>query len=176
MRSDTQIFVAGGTCVIDDVDVFVNRVRQFANANKIVIQLFDANKLYGDTHLLSTAYHALRSEREDRMTTNSIEMELLLYAAGERQLKVAIPKIGIKQGHNNVGIVFINRSKGTLDENRLINTFFSLLTITRDDHVLTGTEETLRLFGITDQEILTVSKENYGSLILEKIALVDIIK
>jgi tRNA threonylcarbamoyladenosine modification (KEOPS) complex Cgi121 subunit len=50
------------------------------------------------------------------------------------------------------------------------------LDIARDDDVLEGDENTLRSFGISDEEKQTVSKQYYASLILERIALIDIIK
>lgn len=176
MVCDAQILIAGGTCTIDHVESFINKVQQFAKDNQMIIQLFDAEKIFGKIHILSAAQHALRSEKEKRMTTNSIEMELLLYASGERQLKLAIPKIGVKKGFTNVAAVFIIRSNVTIDEKELVNTFFSILNIARDDDVLIGDEHTLQSFGISDDEKQTVSKQNYGGLILEKIALIDIIK
>lgn len=176
MICDVQIIIAGGTCTIDHVESFIDKVHQFSEDNHLILQVFDADKIYGAIHLFSAAHHALRSEKEKRMTTNSIEMELLLYASGERQLKLAIPKIGIKKGYNNVGVLFILRSNEKKDEKKLINNFFSMVNITRDDTILTGDENTLQLFGISDDEKRTVTKKNYGALILEKIALIDIIK
>ena len=42
--------------------------------------------------------------------------------------------------------------------------------------VLKGDIDTLHRFGISDKELVSVPEEHYGDLILEKIALVDIIK
>ncbi|MFH1013914.1 MAG: KEOPS complex subunit Cgi121 [Thermoplasmatota archaeon] len=176
MASDVKILIAGGSCTIEHVDSFMDAVHHFAEKNQMIIQLFDAEKIYGKPHLLSAVHHALRSEKEKRMTTNSIEMELLLYASGERQLKLAIPKMGVKNGCNDVAVVFLIRSDVLADEMVLVHTFFSSLDIDRDDDVLEGNENTLRLFGISDGEKQTVSKQYYASLILERIALIDIIK
>jgi len=176
MVSDARILIVGGSCTIDNVDFFMNAVHQFAEKNQMIIQLFDAEKIYGKPHLLSAVHHALRSEKEKRMTTNSIDMELLLYASGERQLKLALSKMGIKKGYNDVAVVFILRSDVLVDETGMVQTLFSSLDIARDDGVLEGDETTLRLFGISDGEKQTVSKQNYGFLILERIALVDITK
>ncbi len=176
MVHDIKIIIAGGTCTIDHLESFINKVQQFAENNQMIIQLFDAERVYGKIHILSATLHALRSEKEKRMKTNSIEMELLLYASGERQLKLAIPKIGVKNGHNTIAVVFIIEPNNAMDEEECVNNFFSKLNIIRDDDVLVGDERTLHLFGISYEEKQTVSKQNYGALILEKIALLDVIK
>ena len=45
-----------------------------------------------------------------------------------------------------------------------------------DDKVLEGNKETLIKFGIEENEIETVTKEKYSYIILEKVAMVDILK
>ena len=99
-------------------------------------------------------------------------MEILLYASGERQLKLAIPKIGIKKDHADIAFIFI----GNKISDKLIGELLQELSLKRDDKVLEGNINTLKKFGLKEREIKTVSKDKYESLILEKIALVDIIK
>ena len=99
-------------------------------------------------------------------------MEILLYVSGERQLKLAIPKIGIKKGKIDIAFIFI----GKKIPNKLINDLLQKLLLKRDDKILQGDINTLKKFGLTELEIKTISKDKYGDLILEKIALVDIIK
>ena len=48
--------------------------------------------------------------------------------------------------------------------------------MTQDASVLEGDRETLKRFGITGLEIRTVPEAKYGDLILEKVAMVDVIK
>ncbi|GAG37349.1 unnamed protein product, partial [marine sediment metagenome] len=105
-------------------------------------------------------------------TTNSLGMEILLYASGERQLKLAIPKMGIKKGKGNIAFVFTN---GKISD-KLVNEILKHLTLKRDDKVLDGDRNTLKKFGLKETEIETVKKAKYGNLILEKVAMVDIIK
>jgi tRNA threonylcarbamoyladenosine modification (KEOPS) complex Cgi121 subunit len=102
-------------------------------------------------------------------------MEIILYAAGERQLKLAIPKIGFKKGEVNIVALFYSE-KNKLDLDLVINNFLKEFDLKKDNKVLKGDVNTLKKFGITDSEIKTVSEERYGDLILEKVAMVDIIK
>ena len=52
----------------------------------------------------------------------------------------------------------------------------SSLNLKRDDKVLEGDVDTLKRFGITEDELSTIPESKYGDLLLEKVALVDIIK
>jgi len=171
-----KIIVVGGTCAIEELEHFIQKIQRFAEEYQIIIQSFNAEMIYGKSHLLSAAEHALRSEKEQRMTTNSIEMELFLYASGERQIKLAIPKLGVKKGHNTIALVIIPRSSDAELNSETLDDLFSKLKIKRDDEVLKGNNNTLELFGFTKEELSTVPENKYDKLILERIALIDIIK
>ena len=173
-----MIKIVGARGNIQDVDDFLKQIFSFAKENRIIIQVFDADVVYGKNHLVSAAEHAVRAFERGKNTTNSLVMEILLYASGERQLKLAISKMGIKVGKGNVAFVLIDDikdAKGKISD-QLTNELLKLVSLKRDDKVLDGNESTLRKFGISENEIKTVTKAKYGDLILEKVAMVDIIK
>jgi len=173
-----MIQVVGARGTIKDIDSFLTQVRGFSQTFHCVIQVFDATLIYGEEHLVSAVTHALRAMKRKTNTTNSLEMEIMLYASGERQLKLAIPKMGVKQGKGSIAVVFVHETEKTSGgvSDQTIDTMLHSLSFIRDDSVLMGNMDTLKNFGITDKEFRTVKKEKYGHLILEKIALVDIIK
>jgi KEOPS complex subunit Cgi121 len=164
--------IIGATGKIQNVDKFLKNVGEFAKKHDIIIQAMDADMIYGKIHLNSAFEHAKRAIDQKTNTTNSFEMEILLYASGERQLKLAIPKMGVKKGNANVAFVLTN---GTISD-KLIENILEQLSLTRNDKVLVGDEYTLKKFGINKHEFETVTKAKYGDLILEKVAMVDIIK
>ncbi|NHJ40850.1 MAG: hypothetical protein FK731_12540 [Asgard group archaeon] len=170
-----MIKIIGAPGNIHDIEGFLKKVTQFVKENNVLIQVFDAELIYGKNHLISAYEHAKRAMDRKKNTTNSIEMETLLYASGERQLKLAIPKMGVKKSSVSVALIFIAESKTKISD-QLISEFLKELSLNRDDGVLEGNENTLKKFGITETEIRTVMKVKYGNLILEKVALVDIIK
>lgn len=167
-----MIRIIGAKGNIQDVKSFLKKIDNFSKNNKIIIQVFNADIIYGYNHLISAFEHAKRSYERNKNTTNSLGMEILLYASGERQLKTAIPKIGIKNGKSNIAFLFINSKIS----NQLINQLLENLSLTRNDEVLNGDIKTLKKFGITDLELETINEEKFENLVLEKIALVDIIK
>jgi tRNA threonylcarbamoyladenosine modification (KEOPS) complex Cgi121 subunit len=164
--------IIGAKGKISNIDKFLEKINSFCEKKNIVIQVFNANMIFGDKHIISAYEHAIRAFEQKTNTTNSLEMEILLYTSGERQLKLAIPKIGIKKGQVYVAFIFI----GDKITDKLIDELLQELLFKRDDKVLEGDINTLKKFGLKESEIKTVSKDKYGGLILEKIALVDIIK
>jgi KEOPS complex subunit Cgi121 len=170
-----MIKIIGAKGIIHDVDAFLKKVSQLVEGNDILIQVFDAELVYGKKHLISAFEHAKRAMERKTNTTNSLAMETLLYSSGERQLKLAIPKMGVKKGSVSVALIFIDKSKRkNLD--KLISDFLEELSLNRDDSVIDGDEDTLNKFGISKKELKTVTKAKYGNLILEKVAMVDLIK
>jgi len=164
--------IIGAKGNIQDIDNFLKEIESFAKNHNIIIQAFDADMIFGKNHLISSVNHAVRSIDRKTNTTNSLEMEILLYSAGERQLKLAIPKMGVKDGETRAAFVFV----GDKVPKQLIDDFISLFSLSQDDKLLEGDENTLKKFGINEDEIKTVTKDKYGDLILEKVAMVDIIK
>jgi len=168
-----MIEIVGAKGNIESVDNFLRQIQSFSKKNNVVIQVFDANVIYGKNHLISAANHAFRATERKTNTTNSLDKEILLYASGERQLKLAIPKMGVKKDGKNAAFVFVGNKKSY---DTLIDKLLKILSLKRDDKVLDGSKEKLRNFGITEKELETVTKAKYGDLILEKVAMVDIIK
>jgi len=143
--------------------------------NNLIIQAFDADLIFSKNHIFSAVEHAFRAISRKTNTTNSLEKEILLYASGERQLKLAIPKIGVKKGNSKIAIVLLKNTKKIISS-QIIDDLLKLLCLTRDDKVLEGDENTLKRFGLNEKELKTVNKAKYSDLILEKVAMVDIIK
>jgi KEOPS complex subunit Cgi121 len=170
-----MIKIIGARGNIKDIDVFLRKVENFSNKNNFTIQAFNAEMIFGKDHIISAVEHAKRSIERKTNTTNSLEKEILLYASGDRQLKLAIPKMGVTKGNGKIAFVFVNNEKSEIP-NQITNDFLSSLNLEVDDKVLDGNIETLRKFGIKDNEIDTITEEKYGFIILEKVAMVDILK
>lgn len=174
-----MITVIGTSGTIQNIERFVQRLLVFSERETIVLQALDASAVYGKDHLVSAAKHAMRAFDHQTNATNSLALEVLLYAAGERQIHKAIKKIGIKKGKQTIAFVFIDSEQRRPDKKRihaLIQRLLEEFHLTLDDTVLEGNRNTLRKLGISDQEIRTIPESKYDELVLEKVALVDVIK
>ena len=171
-----NLTIIGGRVDILDINDFMNSIKKFSDRYNLIIQVFDAHLVYSRNHILSAISHAIRAIKEKRNRTNSLEMEILLYASGERQLKHAISKIGVKEGKNREIVLLILDTSHKYNLPRITSKILRDLHIHQDNSVINGNLETLIRFGIRQEEIDTIMKHKYEDLILEKIALVDIMK
>ena len=169
-----MIKIVGAKGNIQNIDGLLEQIQSFSQKNNVCIQVFNADMIFGKNHLISAVEHAQRSMKNKTNTTNSLGMEILLYASGERQLKLAIPKMGVKTGRAKIVLTLV-KEKGEISD-KIVNEMLNLFSLARDDSVIDGDKETLKIFGINKTELKTVSKNKYGDLILEKVAMVDIIK
>ena len=172
-----MIEIIGTKGNIQDIDLFFKQLLNLSKKYEIIIQAIDADIVYGKNHLISASKHAVRAFDQRRNSTNSFAMEILLYASGERQIQRAIQKVGIKKGKVNIALVFVDKTQenGKISD-IVIGEILKILKLIRDDKVLKGDANTLRKFGIAQHELITVPESKHGDLILEKVAMVDVIK
>lgn len=79
------------------------------------IQLVKAQLIAGPEHIEFAAQNALRSFKGPRPMTKSLAMELLLYISCQRQISVAIQRIGIARGDREIVLVSVSSSKDSLE-------------------------------------------------------------
>jgi KEOPS complex subunit Cgi121 len=174
-----MITVLGTHGTIKDIDSFVQQLLLFSKEEQLVIQAFDARVIYGKDHLISATTHAKRAFEQGTNATNSLALEILLYAAGERQIQKAIKKIGVKKGKQQIAFILtdsLNQKRNRTLDKAVIQRLLKRFHLNIDETVLKGDRNTLKRFGITNQELSTIPEEKYGDLILERVALVDVIK
>jgi KEOPS complex subunit Cgi121 len=131
------------------------------------VQLLDARLVCGRDHLVTAVEHAERAMREGTNVAKSLAVEFVLYASGERQINEAIAKMGIRDDTTEFAIAMFGG-----DSARALET----LDLTRDDTVLAASPAKLRSFGLTDEELATVPPDRQADLVLERVALVDLLK
>ncbi|RLF30996.1 MAG: hypothetical protein DRJ99_00840 [Thermoplasmata archaeon] len=176
-----MIRVVGVKGRIKNRDDFIRKVEEYSKSLNVAIQVVDANLVYSFNHLYSAAQHAIRAMRRGTNSMKSLAMEILLYAAGERQIKNAIEKIGVKE--NSKSFVFIivddvadiKDARGKISD-KDIDKMLEELHLFKNDSMLKGDKKILERFGISKNELDTVGEDRYEKLILEKVAMVDILK
>jgi KEOPS complex subunit Cgi121 len=170
-----MILMLGARGKVKDVAGFLSTVQGVAARFHVLLQVLDAEVVYGRIHLISAYEHAARAFREGTQATNSLGLETLLYASGECQIQKALAKMGVKPGTKRIAVV-LGADEEDVDLEQVTAEFLRLTSFVRDDAVLEGDRETLRRYGIGDTEVATVTPAKYGDLILEKVAMVDVLK
>lgn len=86
-----------GVAAVDDVDQFVERVGEVGGEHDCAVQVLDAGLVAGRGHLRSAVAHANRSFERGENVADDRAVEILLYAAGRRQIRQALA-MGVSEG------------------------------------------------------------------------------
>lgn len=163
-----KVNIISGTLDIPDVGEFLKFLNNIAARHGVVVQALDADKLAGERHLKFAVEKAIRSFELGRNIATSLEMEILLYAAGTRQIGRALD-MGVRKGRNNVAIVVVGNKASIEIKERIAEA--PVLEYTKDKR-----DALMEFFGITDLEVWAAGEEKIPELVLERVALVDVIK
>lgn len=157
-----------GALFIENVEDFLHKLKQKSKEKNLTIQALDADKLAGEEHLRFAVEKAMNSFRKGTNIASDLAHEIILYAAGTRQISRAI-KLGIHTGHNNIVLVAVGDDADISD----------LVEITPKPVIQydqSKKEAIMEIFGITKEEIEAAGEERIPELVLERVALVDVLK
>jgi KEOPS complex subunit Cgi121 len=135
------------------------------------MQLLRADRVVGVLHLRSAAMHAKRAMAQGRAQANSIDVEFMRYAAGERQIKAALQKMGLQETNAAAAIVAFGPKRKDV-----ILHFTEALGVAEDDRVLEATMDKLHAFGVTEKQLAATTPERHLDIVLEAVALVDLMR
>jgi KEOPS complex subunit Cgi121 len=155
---------------VDDEGRFLAGIRQVSMDYASVIVLLNADNIAGRAHVESAIRHAFRACKEKTCISNSLEMEVLLYAAGSRQCSVAT-RFGIQQGWNQVYVCICP------PDTRVWDLLCPQLTEVQEDWELIDAEKAgrlMQLFSITPEELRVAGAGGIRDLVLERVALLEV--
>jgi KEOPS complex subunit Cgi121 len=151
----TVAIVQGFTDVrVNDVTTFMERVR--TAVKPVTVQFFDADRVAGSMHLTYALLNALQAFNQRRNLSKSLEVEVLLYASGQRQIGKAIEMLGLRRDTTTLALLLLGSSAKAINEAEA--QLVDLVPGKRDDRVLALDREPKRsglktLFGVTDLEL-----------------------
>ncbi len=163
-----MIRILEGTIFIDNMEDFLDRIKKISKEKNITIQALDADKLAGEEHIRFAVEKAMNSFKAGTNIANDLAKEIMLYASGTRQISKAM-RLGIHKGKNNIALVAVGKEPDLSAFNEI-----------KPEHVLeynVSKKNLIReVFNITVEEIEAVGEEKIPELVLERVALVDVIK
>ncbi len=89
-------------------------VQQISAEFNVTFQLVDATKIAGAHHLLFATIHALSAFHTGTQRAENLGLEVLRFAAAQRQIKRALSLLGLRPTTRDLGGVLIGRPKATL--------------------------------------------------------------
>jgi len=158
---------------IDDLDEFLADIEAISEATGATIQCFDADYVAGDRHLRRAVELAARAREQGMAVADDPAVEILLYAAGRRQINQAL-EMGVDEGESSVVGVVTGGDEAAAE--RQLRAVLGATAADDTDRVILGDEETLRsFFDIGDAEVAVVDGD-LESIVLERVALLDVEK
>ncbi|MCK5024610.1 MAG: hypothetical protein KAR56_03235, partial [Thermoplasmata archaeon] len=127
------------------------------------VQLFRADRIFGKEHLQVAAELAIRSWDQGTARTKTLGMEIMLYAAAERQISGAIDKLGVQDDTTEIAIITVGR----INPEEVL----AELNLQMADDVLDAEGKDYSIYKISQEEL------NYASaseIILERMALSEL--
>jgi KEOPS complex subunit Cgi121 len=99
--------VVEGTADIDDVGAFVETLADIGDRHGVTVQAFDARYVVDRAHLELAVELAARAHDRGDAIADDFGVEILLYAAGRRQINRALT-MGISEGSCPVVVVVVD--------------------------------------------------------------------
>ena len=144
-----------------------------AKANRIApLQVVRADRVVGPQHLAHAAALALRAQAEGRAQAAKPEVEFVRYLAGERQIRSALEKVGVRDGEEAVVLMAF----GPKCQDAIRYMIHAMAPKHEDDAVIDASESKLVDFGITALEMEATTPERRLDLVLERVAEVDVLR
>jgi KEOPS complex subunit Cgi121 len=172
--------VVAGRATVDDVDEFVAALAALGDDHDCVIQAFDARYVVDRAHLDAAVDRAARAWRRDDAIAHDPGVEVLLYAAGRRQISQAL-ELGVGDGAS-VPVVAVVLSGFPTEpfetDEREGAAADALSELTTVDDLLgnaTDTDLVRSFFGVTDAE-LDATDASLSELVRERVSLLVVDK
>ena len=184
---DPAVRLVYGTAAIGALDGFLADCDAVAAETGAVVQAFDAGIVASATHLREAARLAARSIARGEAIARDPGVEILLYAAGRRQIDRAL-ELGVETGDRGVVALLTDfgdvsgAGRSSADLDRAVEAIAPLVAEASAGEAASvgGTgpadEERLREFyGISDRE-LDATRVGLSGVVRERVALLDVEK
>ena len=158
-----------GRAEVDDVDAFVAELAGIGERHGAVVQALDARYVAGRRHLEAAVRSARRAIDHDDAIADDPAVEVLLYAAGRRQIDRAL-NIGVEVGTGPVVVVVDGG-----DEDAAAG---AVATMLEPAETLGGArdEAAIRAFFDVDDAELGATDASLEELVVERVALLAVDK
>ncbi len=162
-----------GHVSIENVPAFIKQLNSIAVENACIIQAMDARKIAGQKHVEFAVEKALQAKECNNNVAKDLGVEIMRYASGKRQIEGAF-SMGVHTGENDVVLVVLG------DTEHIDRSINELKNVVSEKPVLayrpSKKKDILSQFCITDAEIEAIGEDMIPDIVLERVALVNILK
>jgi KEOPS complex subunit Cgi121 len=178
-RVTPETRLVGGRVSIEDLDAFLAELEAIAAETGAVVQAVDADRVVDGDHLRLATRLAARAVARGEAVARDPAVEVLLYAAGRRQIDQALT-LGVETGEQRVGFVvadFGDVPGAARSEASLEAAVGAVERLCEPAPVLGSFDEAAvrSYYEVTDRELEAVAGD-LSSLVHERVALLDVEK
>lgn len=149
-----------------------SRVPEAATSERgALIQVADAGAVCGADHLRGAARRALAAREAGEGIADDPAMDVLLYAAGVRQITEALEALGVAEGTTGLAAVAVHPAPAAA-----FDALGDALGADRDDAVLEPSEAALDALGVPEAQREALPRGRWPDLALEQGALLEVDK
>jgi len=178
-----------GKVRVSNVDDFLAVLKTVAHKYDVTIQAMNAELIAGEEHIKSAVKKALRAVGRNRNITNDLSLEILLYAAGRRQIERALA-MGVSESEGEsaktVAIVIVDASARARrgkdlevvaeEVKRKIGIQEEPISELELEYKGDKKEGIKKFFDITEDELKAAGESKLKKLVLERVAMLDVLK
>ncbi|MBP2252045.1 KEOPS complex subunit Cgi121 [Halarchaeum solikamskense] len=165
-----------GVADVEDVEAFVEALGEIGDANDCTVQAFDARYVAGRDHLASALDHADRAFERGENVARERAVEVLLYAAGRRQIRRALT-MGVEAGVSPaVALVAADPGIGDPEGAEAASANAIAERLGPGGGFDARDEELIREFFEIEEIELAATDTSLGDLVRERVALLDVEK
>lgn len=176
MEIQREIQIICGTVRIPNLSDFIKTLSFVASENEVVVQGLNADLIAGERHLHFAIRKALGSIAAGRNIAKDPGIEVMRYAAGERQIERSF-SIGLHEGVNNAVFVLFGEIENLVPALSSISKLIDEKPCSELlDYSNSKKSGILSLFDITEEEIAASGEEHIPELVIERVALADFLK
>ncbi|ABE52273.1 Protein of unknown function DUF509 [Methanococcoides burtonii DSM 6242] len=162
-----------GSLVIDELQRFLKGLSSIASEHDVIIQGMDAGKIAGKAHIDHAISKAMKAMENGTNIAKDLGVEMMRYASGKKQIGEAF-SIGLSEGRLDVVFIIIGAPVNVGEAAKKISSLVELSDVLK--YSVSKNEQLISQFSITDAELEAVGEDRIPELVLERVALVDILK
>lgn len=176
MEAHMEYRIICGTLSIPKLPGFLKKTNALSAEYGVTIQGLNSDLIAGERHLNFAVEKALRAFAEGKNVANDPGIEIMRYAAGERQIEKSF-LIGLSEGENRAAFVVLG------EKEKVEEALLGLKKLIEERpcagqlaYTVKKREGILEKFGIEDPELEAAGEKKIPELVLERVALADLLK
>lgn len=171
-----------GTIAVGDLDAFLARIDDIGGETGAIVQAFDAGFVVSDAHLRAATRLAARAIARGEAVARDPGVEILLYAAGRRQIDRALT-LGVSEGEQRAVVLVADfgavdgADRPSADLDAAVAAVEELMTAEGATDATAGfdPDRVREFYGVSDRE-LAATAGDLTDAVRERVALLDVEK